>query len=189
MPGRTDWDAARVRRERDRFRAEIRVRPSKIDVPGHGQESVWGYSRPPRIERESRPVRVELAGVVLAQSVQAVRVLETSSPPTVYLPPSDVRFSSVRKMPERTLCEWKGLAVYWEAKVGVRVARAIAWSYPEPFPEYAALQDWIAFFPGRVDGCWLGEERVRPQPGEYYGGWVTDDVVGPFKGEPGSERW
>ncbi len=166
-----------------------RERPARVVVPREGQESVWAYPRPPRVEPEERTVRVELAGVVLASSTRALRVLETSSPPTIYVPVADVKIGCLRPMPGRTLCEWKGLAEYWEAHVSGRRSEAVGWSYPRPFPEYEVLREHLAFFPGRVDGCWLGAERVRPQFGEYYGGWITEEVVGPFKGEPGSERW
>ncbi len=189
VPGRTDWDDALVRRERDRFRRVVRGRPTDIVAPREGEESVWDYPRPPRVEPEERRVRVELEGAVLASSRRALRVLETSSPPTLYVPPSDVRVDCLVPIPGRSLCEWKGLATYWQVQLDGRTVEAIAWSYPDPFPEYAVLRNWFSFFPARADGCWLGDERVRPQPGEYYGGWVTKGVVGPFKGAPGSESW
>lgn len=150
---------------------------------------MWDYPRPPRVEAERRTVRVVLSAVEIVHSTRALRVCETASPPCVYVPPEDVRPNVLRPMPGRTLCEWKGLAMYWKAAVNERRVSEIAWSYPEPFEPYALLRDWIAFFPGRVDECWLGDEAVRPQPGAYYGGWVTSEIVGPFKGAPGSERW
>lgn len=189
MPGDEDWTEERIRRERDHFRGLVRERPDRIVRPGPGQESVWDYPRPPRLEREERELRVVLRGVELARSVSAWRVLETSSPPTFYVPVADVRTDLLHRSPGRTLCEWKGLAAYWDARMEGRLFASVAWSYPEPFPGYAELLDHVSFFPGRVDACWLGGERVRSQPGEYYGGWITAEIVGPFKGEPGTERW
>lgn len=190
MPGRTDWTAALVHRERERYRRARRTRPDRVESIRPGQESVWAYPRPPRVEQETRSVRVVRAGIVLASSREALRVLETASPPTVYVPSADVRTDQLRRMPGRTLCEWKGLAEYWWPAVGEGSAgEPIAWSYPEPFTDYGMLRGYVAFFPGRVDDCRLGDERVRAQPGDYYGGWVTDDVAGPFKGPPGTETW
>lgn len=158
--------------------------------PGPGQESVWDYPRPPRIEPSRRRVRVVFAGEVVARSDRALRVLETSSPPTYYLPPEDVRTDLLRPGGGRqTFCEWKGLADHLDVVVGGRVAREAAWSYPSPNRDFVSIAGWISFYPGRVDACFLDEEPVRPQPGAYYGGWITDDIVGPFKGEPGTDGW
>jgi len=178
-----------LRRRAERWRSAARSRPETVIAPGPGQESVWDYPRPPRLERVARRVRIELSGLVLADTTAALRVCETASPPTYYVPPDAVRRDLLVARPETTLCEWKGLARYWDVSDGERVARAAAWSYPDPFPEYAALVDHLAFFPARVDACFVGDERVRPQPGPYYGGWITDAIVGPFKGEPGTEGW
>lgn len=158
-------------------------------VPGPGQESVWDYPRPPRIERVEAEVRVECAGVAVARSRRALRVLETASPPTYYVHPADVRCDLLELDDAETFCEWKGAARYWSLEVeGQRVAQA-AWSYASPDEGFAAIRDHFAFHAGRVGGCFVGGVRVEPQPGEYYGGWVTPDLVGPFKGEPGSEGW
>jgi uncharacterized protein (DUF427 family) len=158
--------------------------------PGPGQESVWDYPRPPRVERTTRRVVVAYAGQTVADSRRALRVCETAGPPVYYIPPEDVRVdllgpSTVR----RTFCEWKGMASYRDLRVGERFARAAAWSYPIPSPGFEAIAGHLAFYAGRVDGCSLDGERVRPQPGRYYGGWITDDLVGPFKGDPGTEGW
>lgn len=175
--------------ERERWRRIPRARPRHITRPGPGQESVWDYPRPPRLEREARRVRVELAGVVLADTVRAWRVCETASPPTYYVPPDDARMDLLTPSAHTSFCEWKGSARYWALRVGERVVPEAAWSYPRPEPEFAEIRDHLAFYPGRVDACFVGEHRVTPQPGSFYGGWVTPDVVGPFKGEPGSEGW
>jgi uncharacterized protein (DUF427 family) len=164
------------------------MRPAPIE-PGPGQESVWDYPRPPRVEAESRPARVELAGRTVARSDRAVRVLETSSPPTIYFPPQDVSTDLLQPVEGTTVCEWKGQASYFDVVVGAVRARRAAWSYPSPNADYAGLAGWISFYPGRVDACFLGDERVRLQAGMYYGGWVTDEIVGPFKGDPGTEGW
>ena len=156
--------------------------------PGPGQESVWDYPRPPRLEPATRPVRVCFAGAEIARTERALRVCETASPPTYYVPLADVDRGRLTPSRLRTFCEWKGEAHYWHVEVDGQRGEDVAWSYPDPTPEYAALRECLAFFPGRVE-AWLGEERVKPQPGPFYGGWVTDDVVGPFKGGPGTGHW
>ena len=114
---------------------------------------------------------------------------ETAGPPTVYVPPEDVREGCLQPTPRRSHCEWKGTAHYFSLAVGERVVEDGAWSYPEPRSGFEALAGWVAFYPGRVEGCFLGGEPVRPQPGRFYGGWITREIKGPFKGEPGSEGW
>jgi uncharacterized protein (DUF427 family) len=166
-----------------------RRRPEKIVIPGTGQESVWDYPLPPRIELVSQRLRVEFGGVVLAETEQAYRVLETATPPTYYFPPDDVRTDYLQPSQHQTLCEWKGMARYWTVRVGDRVAQNACWSYPEPFEGYEAIADYVAFYPQKMDACYVGEQRVTAQPGTYYGGWVTPNIVGPFKGEPGTEDW
>lgn len=164
-------------------------RPPAAPVPREGQESVWDYPRPPRLEPVIPRVRIEFGGEVIADTVRAWRVLETSHPPTYYLPPDDVRFAFIEPAAGSSFCEWKGRARYWTVRIGDRMASRVAWSYPEPTPAFAALRDHLAFYAAPMDACWVGEERARPQPGGFYGGWITADVVGPFKGEPGSEGW
>jgi putative cofactor-binding repeat protein len=135
-------------------------------------------------------VRVELAGMVLAESDRALRVLETSHPPTIYVPPHGVRSELVRPSAARaTVCEFKGVARYFDAVVAGRVVEAVAWSYPDPAPGYEALRDHLAFFPGRVDVARIGDEVVKAQVGDFYGGWITSDLVGPFKGAAGTLGW
>jgi uncharacterized protein (DUF427 family) len=164
------------------------MRPTRVE-PGPGQESVWGYPRPPRIEPSQRHVRVVFGGAVVADSRRALRVLETAGAPAWYVPPEDVRLELLVPTARRTVCEWKGIARYYDLHVAERVSRAAAWTYPEPEPGYEAIRDHVAFYAGRVDAAYVDGERVSPQPGGFYGGWVTADVVGPFKGEPGSEGW
>ncbi len=178
-----------LERERARWRSAVRRRPERIEVPGPGQESVWDYPRPPRLTPEARLVRVEFAGIALAESTRALRVLETGGPPVYYLPAVDVRTEHLEPTDESSLCEWKGIAHYWSLRVADRFAENAAWSYPDPDPDYRALREHFAFFAGRVDACSVGGRPVAPQPGDYYGGWVTSGVVGPFKGGPGSEDW
>lgn len=163
-------------------------RPDRIE-PAPGQESVWDYPRPPRVERSPRRARVQLADVVVADTRQALRVLETASPPTFYLPRGDVRVDLLVPTTHTTWCEWKGRAEYYDLRVGERVVRHAAWSYPDPHAPFAVLRDHFAFYPGRVDACFLDDEPVRAQAGGFYGGWITHDVVGPFKGEPGTFGW
>jgi uncharacterized protein (DUF427 family) len=154
------------------------------------KESVWDYPRPPRVEPEPRRVRIEHAGETLADSTRALRVLETASPPTIYVPREDVREDLLSDAGgHRTICEWKGLAHYLNADVGAERVGRVAWHYPEPHPGYEQLAGHIAFYAGRVDACRLDDERVRPQGGSFYGGWVSDEIEGPYKGEPGTEGW
>ena len=164
-------------------------RPARIEDPGPGQESVWDYPRPPRVEPVSERIRVEFGGVVLADTVRAYRVIETASPPVYYLPPEDVQTEYLERSARSTVCEWKGTARYRSVRVGDRFARDAAWSYPEPNGAYEAIRGYLAFYAGKMDACYVGEHRVTPQPGRFYGGWITPDVVGPFKGEPGTEMW
>jgi len=164
-------------------------RPAVIESPGAGQESVWSYRRPPRLEPCMHPVRVVFGDEVIAQTTAALRLLETSHPPTYYVPPGDVTWSRLGRAPGSSMCEWKGAAAYWTVQVGDRVATRAAWSYPDPFPEFAALRDHVAFYCAAMDMCLVGGERAQPQPGGFYGGWVTAHVVGPFKGGPGTSSW
>ncbi|HEU5171316.1 MAG TPA: DUF427 domain-containing protein [Gemmatimonadales bacterium] len=165
------------------------MRPSGILVPGPGQESVWDYPRPPRVEPVAHRVRVVFNGETVAHTTRALRVCETSSPPCYYIPTDDLGPGVLEESGRTSFCEWKGEARYWSVRVGDRVARDAAWSYPDPYPEYVAIRDWVAFYPRRMESCWVGADRVEPQPGFYYGGWVTPELTGPFKGVPGSESW
>ena len=153
-------------------------------------ERVWEYPRPPALMPSPRRVQVELGGLTVASSDVALRVLETSHPPTIYIPPSDVRLDVLQPSETgSTWCEYKGVARYLDAVIVGRRYEAIGWTYAEPSPGYEALRDFVAFYPGRVDAAWLGEERVNAQAGDFYGGWITADLVGPFKGPPGTRGW
>lgn len=157
--------------------------------PGPGQESVWDYPRPPRLEPEPRSVRVEFAGKTIAETTGAMRVLETSHPPGIYIPPADIVSALLQPNPQTSVCEWKGRAVYWDVVVGDATAMAAGWSYPSPTAAFEAIADYVSFYPGRVDACYVGDELVTPQAGDFYGGWITAEVVGPFKGAPGTWGW
>ena len=157
--------------------------------PGPGQESVWDYPRPPRLERTDSVVEVVLGGEVVAHTTAAIRILETSHPPTFYLPRSAFVPGSLRTARGGSYCEWKGQASYLDVVGGDVVAARAGWFYSVPTARYAALVDHVAVYPGLVDRCTVDGEVVRPQPGGFYGGWVTSKVVGPFKGEPGTQFW
>ena len=160
----------------------------RID-PAPGQESVWDYPRPPRVEPMDRPVRIVHLGTTVVETDGALRVLETSHPPGVYVPTADADMTLLRPSARTTWCEFKGRAAYWDLVVDGEVVAEVAWSYPEPTPGYEALRDHLSFYPGRVDACFVGDERVRAQEGGFYGGWITSEIVGPFKGGPGTIGW
>lgn len=157
--------------------------------PGAGQESVWDYPRPPRIEDSTKHIHLIFNGVTIVETRRARRVLETSSPPVYYAPPEDVRTEHLILSPRSTFCEWKGRAAYYTVVVGDKQAVDAAWFYPNPTEAFVSIKNYIAFYPGKVDACFVDGERVRPQPGNFYGGWITNDITGPFKGDPGTEGW
>ena len=158
--------------------------------PAPGQESVWDYPRPPSLEQTDRLVVVELGGLVVAESRRAWRVCETSHPPSYYVPRADVADGVLVPVSARgSVCEWKGPATYWTVVAAGRVEEAAAWSYERPTPSFAVMGGAVAFYPGRMDRCTVDGEVVRPQAGGFYGGWISDEVVGPFKGEPGTMFW
>jgi uncharacterized protein (DUF427 family) len=160
-------------------------------LPGPGQESVWDYPRPPRVEAAAERIRVVVDGLTVADSSAALRVLETSHPPVYYIPARDVREDLLEPTPTSTFCEFKGRASYVTLRIP-ETGRAIvdvAWVYRSPAPGFEAIRDHYAFYPGRVDEAWVGDERARAQAGGFYGGWITDRIVGPFKGEPGTRGW
>ena len=161
----------------------------KRETPGPGQESVWDYPRPPRLEDVLDRVVVEFNGQIVADTTAAKRVLETSHPPTIYIPPADVKGEYLKPAGGRSMCEWKGQARYVDLVVGDRTSEQAAWFYPSPVPEFAGLKDHLAFYPSRVDRCTIGGEAVRAQAGDFYGGWITSKIVGPFKGPPGTRGW
>ena len=157
--------------------------------PGPGQESVWDYPRPPRLEDSSRHIQIMLNGVMLADTKQSKRVLETSHPPVYYIPSSDVRMEHLTPTPRATYCEWKGQAAYYTIKVGDRQLSNAAWCYPSPTPSFAGIKDYIAFYPSQMDACYVDGEQIQSQVGDFYGGWITSDIVGPFKGGTGTWGW
>jgi uncharacterized protein (DUF427 family) len=165
--------------------------PGPVDrvVPKIGQESVWDYPRPPRVEPVGEPIRVVVDRQTVAATLRGFRVLETAGAPVYYFPPEDVRLDLLRPTLHRSLCEWKGTARYHTLRMGDREIANVAWSYPEPLPGFEAIRDHLAFYVSRVDEAWVGDERATPQPGGFYGGWITSRVVGPFKGEPGTFGW
>ena len=157
--------------------------------PGPGQESVWDYPRPPRIEPETRQVRVIFNGQSVARSDRAKRVLETSHPPGIYIPREDFVADALRSVSGTSFCEWKGQAAYWDVVADGAVADAAGWSYPDPTPPFVEIAGYVSIYPGRVDACYLGEEQVEAQEGNFYGGWITAEIVGPFKGAAGTWGW
>ncbi len=153
-------------------------------------ESVWDYPRPPRLEHSPRHVRIVHAGVVLADTTHSFRILETSHPPVFYIPQHDLAMQHLRPSKRRgSFCEFKGIAAYWNIAIGETAVEDAAWSYAQPSPAYTALADHLAFYASRVDECTVDGERVTAQPGDFYGGWITSHVTGPFKGPPGTLGW
>lgn len=178
-----------IRAKVEKWRNFPRERPSDIVPPGPGQESVWDYPRPPRVESSEEHIRVEFGGILIAESQRSKRVLETAGPPVYYIPQDDIQMDYLARAQNTTLCEWKGFSQYWNVRVGQTVALNAAWSYPQPWESYEAIQNHIAFNASKMNACYVDGMEVVPQPGEYYGGWITPNIVGPFKGVPGSERW
>jgi uncharacterized protein (DUF427 family) len=168
----------------DLWRWRGQDRPPGALEPGPGQESVWNYPRPPVWQPVADRIRVELDGILVADSTASLRVVETSHPPVYYVPPGDVLIPLVHSR-RSSWCEYKGMAGYYD----VLSQRDAAWYYPDPPAAYAQLKDHVAFYPARMDACWVGDERVVAQEGDFYGSWVTSTVVGPFKGAPGTSGW
>jgi uncharacterized protein (DUF427 family) len=164
------------------------MRPQPLP-PGPGQESVWDYPRPPRLEDTSRHIQVVFNGIVIADTRRARRVLETSHPPIYYISPDDIQMQYLKPTSRSSMCEWKGSASYYAVTVAGKSAPDAAWTYRRPTPAFVTIRDYVAFYPQVMDSCTVDGEQVTPQPGEFYGGWITRDVVGPFKGEPGSWGW
>ncbi|KJQ53004.1 DUF427 domain-containing protein [Microbacterium sp. SA39] len=163
-------------------------RPEPVP-PAPGQESVWDYPRPPRVERVAERVTIRLGGELIADTSDAVRVLETSHPPVYYLPIADFVSGALVRAAGSSFCEFKGAARYFDVRGGAIVREGAAWNYPDPSPGFTTLTDRVAVYAARMDECTVGGEVVTPQPGGFYGGWVTSSVVGPFKGVPGSMGW
>ena len=157
--------------------------------PLPGQESVWDYPRPPHVEPTNKHLRVIFNGETIAETTRAYRVLETSHPPVYYIPPADVRMEYLSSTNRSTFCEFKGAAIYWTIRLDGRMSENFAWSYGQPAAGYEVIKNHLAFYPSKVDACYVDDELVQPQEGDYYGGWITHDIVGPFKGGVGTFSW
>jgi uncharacterized protein (DUF427 family) len=164
------------------------LRP-KPDQPGPGQESVWDYPRPPRLERTAKRIEIWCNGSKVVDTTDGWRVLETSHPPVYYIPRAAIDAAALTEAHGRSFCEWKGTARFVSLRVGDRVAERVGWYYPDPAPGFEPIRDHVAFYAHPMDRCAVDGQTVRPQPGRFYGGWITPDIVGPFKGAPGTEFW
>ena len=164
------------------------MHPKRIE-PGPGQESVWDYPRPPQLEDSSKHIQIIFNQVTLADTHRAKRVLETSHPPVYYIPPEDIQHQYLQPTQRNTFCEWKGITAYYTIVVGEKRAENAAWYYPNPNPSFVALKNYVAVYPGQMDACYVNGEQVQSQPGDFYGGWITQDIVGPFKGGVGTWGW
>jgi uncharacterized protein (DUF427 family) len=164
----------------------MKVIPEPI---GPGQESVWSYPRPPVAQPCVSHLTIMHRGVTIAETRRAIRTLETSHPPTYYFPREDVAIYLLRRAQRRSFCEWKGEAVYFDVLIEGEAICDVAWSYPPPTTGFGSLRDHIAFYARPFEGCFIDGECVTPQPGGFYGGWISSHVAGPFKGGPGSQLW
>jgi uncharacterized protein (DUF427 family) len=173
---------------RDQWSWRGQTRPPFAQVPGVGQVSVWDFPRPPKLVKDSREVVIHWDDLLVARTRSAWLVLETSHPPSFYIPWADVNRELLKAAQGSSFCEWKGPASYWSLINGANSLPSVAWSYPKPLAGAEALADCIAFYPTHLQ-CTVGGERVRPQPGGFYGGWITPELVGPFKGDIGSQGW
>jgi uncharacterized protein (DUF427 family) len=158
-------------------------------VPLPGQESVWDYPRPPRLEDSPARIRVIADDLLIADSTRTKRVLETSHPPVYYIPPDDVEMQWLVKTDHRSWCEWKGLATYYSLVLPGDRRENAAWCYHDPTASFDGIRHYLAFYPSKVGACFVGEEQVQAQEGDFYGGWITSKIVGPFKGGPGTRSW
>jgi uncharacterized protein (DUF427 family) len=157
--------------------------------PGPGQESVWDYPRPPRLESTDKHIQVIFNGIIIADTKHSKRILETSHPPVYYIPPTDVKMEYLTSTSRTTFCEWKGAASYYTITVNNKTIPNSAWYYRQPSSGYESLADYIAFYPAQMDACYVDAEKVEVQEGDFYGGWITKDIVGPFKGGQGTFGW
>jgi len=157
--------------------------------PKAGQESVWDYPRPPKLEPTSKHLVIVFDGEMIAETKRAFRVLETSHPPVYYFPSEDVRMEFLTQDSNSSFCEWKGRAGYYAIEVGSRLVENAAWFYSNPTRIFAEIKNHIAFYPSKMDACYVDGELVQTQEGDFYGGWITKDIVGPFKGGAGTWGW
>lgn len=171
-----------IQASRDKWEYRGQKRPPFAIEPKPGQESVWDYPRPPVVLPDPRTVIVKSDDLIIAETRQAVRILETASPPTFYLPPESINMDYLNEAEGSSLCEWKGEAQYWDVQTGSNILRKVAWSYPDPFEEFVEIAGYISFYPSRLE-CFVDGEKVLPQPGGFYGGWITSEIIGPVKGE------
>jgi len=162
---------------------------SKRIEPGPDQESVWDYPRPPALEPVEKRLRVVFNGETIADTTNGYRVLETSHPPTYYIPPEDIAMEHLSRESRTSMCEFKGRAVYYSITVGDRTVRQAGWAYPSPTPRFTDIADHVSFYASKMDACFVGDEQARAQEGDFYGGWITESVVGPFKGGSGTLGW
>ena len=157
--------------------------------PKVGQESVWDYPRPPKLELTNKHLKIVFNGEIVAETNRAYRVLETSHPPVYYFPPEDVRMEFISEAGGSSFCEWKGRAGYYDLKVGEKTIQNAAWFYADPTKNFAAIKNYLAFYPSKPDACYVNDELVQSQDGDFYGGWITAEIVGPFKGGAGTWGW
>lgn len=173
---------------RSKWKFTGKSRPDFAITPKSGQESVWDYPRPPAIDHDERLVIVKFNEEIIAESTRSIRILETSSPPGFYIPREDINFDFITEGTGSSVCEWKGEAVYWSLKIEENQFHNVGWSYPDPFSGFELIRSFLSFYPSKLE-CYVDSEKVRPQPGIFYGGWITSEIVGPFKGEPGTGWW
>jgi uncharacterized protein (DUF427 family) len=164
------------------------MRPTPI-TPQPGQESVWNYPRPARLEDTDKHLRIVFNGAIIAETNRAKRVLETSHPPVYYIPSPDIKLEYLIETAQRTFCEWKGWSTYYHVSVGDRSVDNAVWRYIDPTANFSGICDSYSFYGSLMDACYVNEELITPQPGDYYGGWITADIVGPFKGDVGTRGW
>ncbi len=177
-----------ILKARSKWQYTGKYRPEFALAPSKGQESVWDYPRPPKIDPDRRHILVKYNDLIIVDTQKSVRILETASPPVFYISPSDVNFDYLIDTAGSSICEWKGKAQYWSLDESEVSIQNVGWSYPNSFKEFKSIKDYISFYPALLD-CYVDGEKVKPQPGGFYGGWVTSELVGPFKGEPGTGWW
>lgn len=181
--------ADRVRLARGQWKNNGQQRPPFAIEPRGGQESVWDYPRPPAIVEDNREVIVRFDEIIIARTARSLRICETASPPTFYLPPTDVDQNFLRRSKSSTFCEWKGQATYCSLEIPEQEVHVdVGWSYEQPLAEFEPIKGFFAFYPGRLN-CTVDGNTVLSQPGDFYGGWITPEIVGPFKGESGTLGW
>ncbi len=158
-------------------------------TPKEGQESVWDYPRPPKLVDCSKRIRIEVGNITLVDSKNTIRCLETSHPPVYYIPQSDIKMDYLKTTDKNTYCEFKGQANYYDLIIGDKIVKEVAWEYANPAKGFEKIKNYLAFYATKVDACYVDDEKVKPQEGSFYGGWVTNDIVGPFKGSSGTTFW